>query len=312
MISPATISLSIGRNPSCDIRFNDTSVSRRHAEITRDPNGRYRLIDRGSTQGTFVGDSSGKYSRINEHYIVGSETFRFGNVIVSASQLIGDPGWQKNQPAVDSGATSQAIRCHQCGAVMPLGSAFCISCNAPVVRHNPGYNPLPARDNNKVLGDGSTLYAGFWSRVLASLVDCIILSAVLIPVWFYWFEEKKLYSPLSVSVLLCAVYSIVWWLLKDATPGKMMIGARIIDAATGGQPSTWQYLGRYFSYLLFGLPFNALMIIIDIDDSYVKYLPFSIPLALAFMLGCIWVAFDQRKQGWHDKLAGTVVVRRLS
>jgi uncharacterized RDD family membrane protein YckC len=27
------------------------------------------------------------------------------------------------------------------------------------------------------------------------------------------------------------------------------------------------------------------------------------------MLGIIWVAFDPRKQGWHDKLAGTVVVR---
>jgi uncharacterized RDD family membrane protein YckC len=30
---------------------------------------------------------------------------------------------------------------------------------------------------------------------------------------------------------------------------------------------------------------------------------------LVFFLGFIWVAFDKRKQGWHDKIAGTVVIR---
>jgi uncharacterized RDD family membrane protein YckC len=30
---------------------------------------------------------------------------------------------------------------------------------------------------------------------------------------------------------------------------------------------------------------------------------------LPIFLGFVWVAFDRRKQGWHDKLAGTVVVR---
>jgi uncharacterized RDD family membrane protein YckC len=31
-----------------------------------------------------------------------------------------------------------------------------------------------------------------------------------------------------------------------------------------------------------------------------------------FYLGLIWVAFDARKQGWHDKIAGTLVIRRAS
>ncbi|MGR3985112.1 MAG: RDD family protein, partial [Gammaproteobacteria bacterium] len=31
---------------------------------------------------------------------------------------------------------------------------------------------------------------------------------------------------------------------------------------------------------------------------------------LFFGLGLLWVAFDKRKQGWHDKLAGTVVIKR--
>ena len=75
---------------------------------------------------------------------------------------------------------------------------------------------------------------------------------------------------------------LFWW-AKQATPGKLLIGAQIVDEKTGGKPSTAQLVGRYLGY-------------------YVSIIP--------LFLGIIWVAFDTRKQGWHDKLAGTVVVRK--
>jgi uncharacterized RDD family membrane protein YckC len=75
---------------------------------------------------------------------------------------------------------------------------------------------------------------------------------------------------------------VLFWMYRQATPGKMAIGARIVDARTGRPPGTKQLVGRYLGY-------------------YVSTIPFC--------LGLIWVAFDPRKQGWHDKLAGTVVVR---
>jgi uncharacterized RDD family membrane protein YckC len=75
---------------------------------------------------------------------------------------------------------------------------------------------------------------------------------------------------------------VLFWMYRQATPGKMAISARIVDAQTGGRPSNAQLIGRYFAYYLSMLP---------------------------FCLGFVWVAFDPRKQGWHDKLAGTVVVR---
>jgi len=62
----------------------------------------------------------------------------------------------------------------------------------------------------------------------------------------------------------------------------MAIGAKIVDAKTGRPASTGQLVGRYLGY-------------------YVSSIP--------FFLGIFWVAFDDRKQGWHDKLAGTVVIR---
>lgn len=86
-----------------------------------------------------------------------------------------------------------------------------------------------------------------------------------------------------VSFLLPSVATILFWMRWQATPGKMALSARIVDARTGGNPSTGQCVGRYLAYIL---------------------------SALALGIGFLWVAFDRRKQGWHDKLAGTVVIKR--
>jgi uncharacterized RDD family membrane protein YckC len=62
----------------------------------------------------------------------------------------------------------------------------------------------------------------------------------------------------------------------------MAISATIVDANTGKRPTTGQFIGRYLAY-------------------YVSMIP--------LFLGFFWIGIDARKQGWHDKLAGTVVVR---
>jgi len=99
-------------------------------------------------------------------------------------------------------------------------------------------------------------------------------------------EAKRGLGPGAlIRYVLPAVLVIAFWLYKLATPGKMAIGATIVDARTGRRPSAGQLVIRYFGYIVSTLPLG---------------------------LGLIWVAFDSRKQGWHDKLAGTVVVRRGS
>ena len=62
----------------------------------------------------------------------------------------------------------------------------------------------------------------------------------------------------------------------------MALRLRVVDAHNGQAISTPQAIGRYFGY-------------------YVSILP--------LLLGFIWVGIDKKKQGFHDKLAGTVVVR---
>jgi uncharacterized RDD family membrane protein YckC len=133
-------------------------------------------------------------------------------------------------------------------------------------------------------------YAGFWVRVGAALIDTVLVCIIIWPIltavygWSYWSSEQLVQGPLDVLVswVAPAVAVVIFWIARQATPGKMAIGARIVDAKTGGKPSNGQLVLRYLGY-------------------YVAMIP--------LFVGILWVAFDRRKQGWHDKLAGTVVVR---
>lgn len=145
-------------------------------------------------------------------------------------------------------------------------------------------------------------YVGFWARVWASIIDSVLLLIILIPFGVKLFGSTSSvngmmggamgtmmdsftltgWSNTLFSYMLPAVIVILFWSFKDATPGKMVIGARIVDASTGGSPNLWQHVLRYLGY-------------------FVSIFPFC--------LGLIWVGIDPRKQGWHDKLANTVVVR---
>lgn len=137
---------------------------------------------------------------------------------------------------------------------------------------------------------GEVEWAGFWVRVGASLIDTILLLLIITPLLTsiygvtYWLSDAwvKGVWDFVLSYLFPAVAALAFWIYKSATPGKMALGLTIVDARTGARPSTGQFIGRYLGY-------------------YVS----AIPLCLGF----IWVAFDRRKQGWHDKLAGTVVIR---
>ena len=101
----------------------------------------------------------------------------------------------------------------------------------------------------------------------------------------YWSGERLLQGPVDVLVswVAPAVAVVVFWIVRQATPGKMAIGARIVDAKTGERPTGGQLVVRYLG-------------------CYVAMLP--------RFIGILWVAFDPRKQGWRDKMAGTIVVRR--
>lgn len=138
-------------------------------------------------------------------------------------------------------------------------------------------------------------YAGFWVRTGATIIDTILLMLITSPLlisiygWSYFNGEKTdiIAGPADflISWVFPAIAVIVFWVFKQATPGKMAVSAKIVDATTGQPATTAQLVGRYFAYFVSALP---------------------------LFLGIIWVAFDKRKQGWHDKLAGTVVIKKTN
>jgi uncharacterized RDD family membrane protein YckC len=50
---------------------------------------------------------------------------------------------------------------------------------------------------------------------------------------------------------------------------------------------------------------------LDVSRAFIRYIGFFISQS-AFGLGLLWAAFDPNKQGWHDKIAGTYVIRAAS
>lgn len=144
------------------------------------------------------------------------------------------------------------------------------------------------------MDDSQLKYAGFWVRTLAALIDTVFFMIILAPLLTliygtqYWANAMDPNGQLSMGTadlilnyVFPALAVILFWIYRSATPGKIITKVKIVDAKTGGKPSVGQLIGRYLGYYvsLFSLGF-----------------------------GILWVAFDKRKQGWHDKLAGTLVI----
>ncbi len=137
-------------------------------------------------------------------------------------------------------------------------------------------------------------YAGFGRRLLAFVLDGILVSLVAsaLALTLFGFDNLGDWQEFSqarpvdpVNLLLNQALPVVWtllfWQLWQATPGKMLLDCRIVDARHLGKPSFGQFALRYFGYLLSALPAG---------------------------LGFLWILFDKRRQGWHDKLAKTLVI----
>ncbi len=136
-------------------------------------------------------------------------------------------------------------------------------------------------------------YAGFWVRTGAAIIDSIVLMLITSPLLVMWYGFDSYWQAAQtgnflgvgevlISWLLPFVITIMFWLKVQATPGKMLFSLKVLDEKTGQPLTLQQSLIRYVGYFA---------------------------SAFCLMLGFIWIAFDAKKQGWHDKMARTVVVK---
>jgi len=132
--------------------------------------------------------------------------------------------------------------------------------------------------------------AGFWIRFLATVLDsaialiiCAVFGLALNFLPIPQFARYWLWA--IVSFALLSAYSVVFWAIQGATPGKKFLGLTIVTAAsktTGGGVGWGTAILRAFGYV--------------------------VSFALVF-LGFLLIAFTSQKQGLHDLIASTRVVR---
>jgi uncharacterized RDD family membrane protein YckC len=112
--------------------------------------------------------------------------------------------------------------------------------------------------------------AGFWIRMGALLLDALLVGLVVGVLHVYHLE-----------LLMLAAYGAVMWKLRGSTIGGIVFDLRVVRS--DGREVDW-------------------------ETAIVRALGCFLSLAVAG-LGFFWIAFDDHKQAWHDKIAGTVVVR---
>jgi len=171
--------------------------------------------------------------------------------------------------------------CSQCGAENADSAELCAQCGQSLTA------PPPAPVAGPV--DGPTVFASFWIRVSASLIDSVIIAGSMLLLVIVA-ALSALVPPLMVLLLaLVWIASIVGpWLYTalfessamQATPGKKAIGLKVTDLQ-GNRISFGRATGRHFAEWITGM---------------------------TFFVGYVMVAFTQKRQSLHDMIAGTVVV----
>jgi uncharacterized RDD family membrane protein YckC len=209
------------------------------------------------------------------------------------------------------------VFCSKCGAAIAGDASFCQTCGTPVSRGALAIPPggvvgvSPHSGVGAIAYISSPVYAGFWLRFVAYLIDSVILGIFVMVLFIPFFfliggaalietlprhrvdrlEGEQLGAVLTMIFLFAAIGILVKWLYfaylesgeKQGTWGKQLLGVYVTDLE-GNRISFGRASGRFFAKIVSGL----------------------IPLGL----GYIMAGFTERKQALHDMIASCLVLRR--
>jgi uncharacterized RDD family membrane protein YckC len=215
--------------------------------------------------------------------------------------------------------------CSRCGATLLEGAAFCTACGQPASGASVATSPsatspsVPApvwRDPGApetwtpaAVGP-TVLYAGFWLRVVAAIIDSIALAIPFTPIVLLLFagmipslmrstNPLELMLSLLPRIILLTIFSAIaswlYWSLMEssswqATLGKKALGLYVTDM-DGHRASFARTSGRFCAGRLV---------------SIVPYIG-----GLYFLVSCICAGLTERKQAIHDIIAGCLVLRKV-
>lgn len=200
--------------------------------------------------------------------------------------------------------------CSKCGANVVEGVAFCGACGQPMAGFSVGQtSAAPVGGAVAVAGRVPVVYAGFWLRVVAAIIDMIVLGfagwIVTMPFMgamgmravlggrspFTPMRPEDVFALMGVFFWMIVIRTVLQWLYFalfessawQATLGKKALGLEVTDLGAGRigfARATGRYFGKYISTII---------------------------LFIGFMMA----GFTEKKQALHDMMAGTLVIRRV-
>ena len=183
--------------------------------------------------------------------------------------------------------------CNTCGQENAASSGSCIRCGSSLAI-------VPAAVPGQIISAAGPLYAGFWIRFLAHIIDHIVVNILYTPlivvvVLLIVIPARAHREPnpgviILVAFMAAVVGIAISWLYEayltssswQATLGKRALQLKVTDL-NGGRLSFGRSTGRYFAKILSGMILG---------------------------IGFIMAGFTERKQALHDMIAGTLVERR--
>ncbi|WP_444995929.1 RDD family protein [Aliikangiella sp. IMCC44359] len=195
---------------------------------------------------------------------------------------------------------SSGFSCPSCRTDNQVGARFCLNCGASLAEQHSPYQP-PSSHQAPPMVSGF-IYAGFWKRFIAYIVDVIIIYiiiGVLAAVLFGSFfgdtnnSQSMINNPAalfsSAALIYFGVY-LLWWLYyaiqesssAQATLGKRLLGIKVTDIQ-GNQLTFGHAAGRQLA---------------------------GVVSQFTMLIGYLMAAFTGRKQALHDMIASTVVVNK--
>lgn len=121
---------------------------------------------------------------------------------------------------------------------------------------------------------------GFGERFVAYIVDMVI--GIVVSVFI-----GLIFGGTALQMIVGLAYGIAYyvgfWTTTGATPGKMLMGLQVVGRETGQ--------------------------VIDVGTAILRYIGYIVSVIPLF-LGFFWIIWDENNEGWHDKIAGTRVIKR--
>lgn len=210
--------------------------------------------------------------------------------------------------------------CSKCGGNVPENATFCSACGQPTGVASGSASaggPAGGYASTAVMAPAAVTaadvrYAGFWLRVVAAIIDAILIGIPFGAIFFVmiagqlpFLMRAQQQDPMTVMfrimpqmlmfLAICLVGSWIYWAALEssswqATLGKKALGLYVTDVQ-GARATFGRTSGRFFAGRGIGM----------------------VPYAggLYFIISCILAGITEKKQALHDIIAGCLVLRKL-